>query len=46
MEHCKNSAKEKVHSITGLTQETKMSNKRPNSTPKAKREGRNEEPQG
>ena len=47
MGHCKSSAKGKVHSITGLTQETrKTSNKRPNSTPKAKREGRNEEPQG
>ena len=47
MGHCKNSAKRKVHSITGLPQETrKKSNKWPNSTPKATREGRNEEPQG
>ena len=34
--HCKNSAKGKVHSITGIPQETrKKSNKQPNSTPKA-----------
>ena len=47
MGHCKSSAKGKVHSITGLPQETrKKSNKKPNSTPKAIREGRNEEPQG
>ena len=49
MGHCKNSAKGKVHSITGLPQETrKKPNKYiyPNSTPKATREGRNEEPQG
>ena len=40
-------SKRKVHSITGLPQETrKKSNKLPNSTPKATREGRNEEPQG
>ena len=45
MGHCKCSAKEKVHSITDLSQETgKKSNKQPNSTPKATREGRNEEP--
>ena len=45
--HCKSSAKGKVHSITGLLQETrKKQNKEPNSTPKATREGRNEEPQG
>ena len=47
MGHCKSSAKGKVHSITGLPQETrKKSNKSPNSTPKAIREGRNEETQG
>ena len=47
MGHCKSSAKGKVHSITGLPQETiKKSNQSPNSTPKATREGRNEEPQG
>ena len=47
MGHCKSSAKGKVHSNTGLPQETrKKSNKQPNSTPKATREGRNEEPQG
>ena len=46
MGHYKSSAKEKVHSITGLPQETrKKSNKWPNSTPKATRGGRNEEPQ-
>ena len=45
--HCKSSAKGKVHSITGLPQETrKKSNKWPNPTPKAIREGRSEEPQG
>ena len=37
----------KVHSDTGIPQETrKMSIKQPNSTPKATRKGRNEEPQG
>ena len=47
MGHCKSSAKGKVHSITGLPQETrKTSNKWPNFTPKATREGRNEEPKG
>ena len=47
MGHCKSSVKGKVHSITGLLQETrKKQNKEPNSTPKATREGRNEEPQG
>ena len=47
MGHCKSSANRKVHSITGLPQETrKKSNKWPNSTPKATWEGRNEEPQG
>ena len=47
MGHCKSSAKGKVHSNTGLPQETrKKSNKQPNSTTKATREGRNEEPQG
>ena len=47
MGHCKSSAKGKVHSITGLHQETrKKPNKSPNSTSKAIREGRNEEPQG
>ena len=45
--HCKSSVKGKVHSNTGLPQETrKKSNKQSNSTPKATREGRNEEPQG
>ena len=47
MGHCKSSAKGKVHSITGLPQETReKSNKYPSSTSKATREGRNEEPQG
>ena len=47
MGHCKRSAKGKVHSNTGIPQETrKKSNKSPNSTPKATRKGRNEEPQG
>ena len=47
MEHCKSSAKGKIHSNTGLPQETsKKPNKQPNSTPKATRKGRNEEPQG
>ena len=47
MGHCKNSAKGKVHRNTGLSQETrKKSNNQPNSTPKATRKGRNEEPQG
>ena len=47
VEHCKSSAKGKVHSNTGLPQETrKKSNKQANSTPKATRKGRNEEPQG
>ena len=45
--HCKSSAKGKIHSNTGLPQETrKKSNKKPNSTPTATRQGRNEEPQG
>ena len=45
--HCKSSAKGKVHSNTGIPQETrKKSNKWPNSAPKATRKGRNEEPQG
>ena len=43
----KSSAKGKVHSNTSLTQETReKSNKKPNSTPKATRKRRNEEPQG
>ena len=47
IEHCKNSAKGKAHSNTGLPQEIiKKSNKWTNSTPKATRKGRNEEPQG
>ena len=47
MGHCKSSAKGKINIITGRPQETrKKSNKQPNSTPKATREGRNEEPQG
>ena len=42
--HCKSSAKGKVHSNTGIPQETrKKSNKQPNSTSKATRKGRNEE---
>ena len=46
MGHYKSSAKGKVHSNTGLPQEIrKNSNKKPNSTPKATRKGRNEEPQ-
>ena len=41
----KSSAKGKVHSNTGLPQETReKSNKQPNSTPKATRKRRNEEP--
>ena len=47
MGHCKRSAKGKAHSNTCIPQETrKKSNKYPNSTPKATRKGRNEEPQG
>ena len=43
--HCKSSAKGKVHSNTGIPQETNTKlNKKPNSTPKATRKGRNEEP--
>ena len=43
----KSSAEGKIHSNTGLPQETrKKSNKEPNSTPKSTRKGRNEEPQG
>ena len=46
MGHCKSSAKGKVHRNTGLPQETrKKSCKYPNSTPKATRKGRNDEPQ-
>ena len=42
MGHCKSSAKGKVHSNTGLPQETrKKSKKKPNSTSKVTREGRN-----
>ena len=47
MGHCKSNPKGKVHSNTGIPQETrKKSNKSPNSTPKATRKERNEEPQG
>ena len=47
MGHCKSSAEGKIHSITGLPQETrKKSNKYSNSTPKATREVINEEHQG
>ena len=47
MRHCKNSAKGKVHSNTGLPQvRRKKSNTEPNSTPKATRKERNEEFQG
>ena len=46
MELSKSSAKGKVHSNTGLPQETReKSNKKPNSTPKASRKRRNEEAQ-
>ena len=42
----KSSAKGKVHSNTGIPQETrKKSNKKSNSTPIATRKGRSEEPQ-
>ena len=45
--HGKSSPKGKVHSNTGIPQETrKKSDKQPNSTPKATRKGRNEETQG
>ena len=45
MGHCKSSAKRKVHSNTGIPQETNTKlNKKPNSTPKATRKGRNVEP--
>ena len=44
---CKSSAKGKVHSNTGIPQETrKKSIKKANSTPEATRKGTNEEPQG
>ena len=45
--HYKSSAKRKVHSTTGIPQETrkKSKKKKPNSTPKATRKGRNGEPQ-
>ena len=47
MGHCKSSAKEKVHSNTGLPQETReKSSKEPTFTPKATRKRRNEESQG
>ena len=47
MGHYKSSAKRKVHSNTGIPQETrKKSDKQPNSTPKAARKERNGEPQG
>ena len=47
MGHCESNAKGEVHGNTGLPQETrKKSNKQLNSTPKATRKGRNEEPQG
>ena len=43
----KSHAKGKVHSNTSLPQETgEKSNKSPNSTPKATRKVKNEEPQG
>ena len=46
MGHCKSGTKGNVHSNIGLPQEIrKKSNKQPNSTPKATRKGRNEEPQ-
>ena len=44
--HYTSSAKRKVHSNTGIPQETrKKSDKSPNSAPKATRKGRNGEPQ-
>ena len=44
--HYTSSTKGKIHSNTGIPQETrKKSNKSPNSTPKATRKGRNGEPQ-
>ena len=47
MGHCKSTAKGKIHSITGLPQEQEKSQiNNLNPTPKASREGRNEEPQG
>ena len=47
MGHCKSSAKGKVHSNTGLPQETReKSNKYPIFTAKETRKRRNEEPQG
>ena len=47
MGHYKSRTKRKVHSNTGLPQETRIkSYKQPNSTPKATRKERNEEPQG
>ena len=47
MGHCKSSVKGKVHNNAGTPQETrKKSNIEPNSTSKATRKGRNEEPQG
>ena len=47
MGHCKSNAKGKIHSNTGLPQETrKKSNKKPNFTSKRTRKGRNEEPWG
>ena len=46
MGHYKSSAKRKVHSNTGIPQETrKKLNKQPNCIPKATRKRRNEEPQ-
>ena len=46
MGDCKSSAKGKVHSNTGIPQETRKKSNKPSSTPKATRKGRNEEPQG
>ena len=47
MGHCKSCAKGKVHSNTGIPQETrKKSQINKLTTPKATRKGRNEEPQG
>ena len=45
MRHCKSSAKRKVHSNTGIPQETrKKSNKKANYTPEATRKGEMKNP--
>ena len=45
MGHYKTIAKGKVHSNTGIPQETRKKSNKTSSTPKATRKGRNEEPQ-